>query len=120
MANFAGVDAIISNAALFTMKKTSWDDFYLPNKVGTENVFNSAKKAGVNRLIQVSSVAVYIITAFGRFVDTPVALLVVKHSESKIHVSLAVRIRPVSRVKIDEILIVGCFIVMFFRISVIV
>ena len=56
---FAGVDAIISNAALFTMKKATWDDFYLPNKVGTENVFNSAKKAGIQRIVQVSSVAVY-------------------------------------------------------------
>ena len=56
---FTGVDAIVSNAALFTMKKASWDDFYLPNKVGTENVFNSAHKADIKRILQVSSVAVY-------------------------------------------------------------
>lgn len=56
---FDGADAIISNAALFTMKKVSWEDFYRPNKIGTENVFNSAKQAGVPRIIQISSVAVY-------------------------------------------------------------
>ena len=56
---FTGVDAIISNAALFTMQKASWEDFYQPNKVGTNNVFRAAHKAGVSRILQVSSVAVY-------------------------------------------------------------
>ena len=56
---FKGADAIVSNAALFTMKQASWNDFYFPNKLGTENVFNAAQNAAVRRLVQVSSVAVY-------------------------------------------------------------
>ena len=58
-AAFSGVDAIISNAALFTMEKASWDDFYQPNRVGTDNVFRAAHQAGVSRIVQISSVAVY-------------------------------------------------------------
>ena len=56
---FTGVDAIISNAALFTMKRTGWDEFYRHNRTGTENVFHAAHSAGISRLVQVSSVAVY-------------------------------------------------------------
>ncbi len=58
-AAFSGGDAIISNAALFTMEKASWDDFYQPNRVGTDNVFRAAHQAGVSRIVQISSVAVY-------------------------------------------------------------
>ena len=48
---FRGVDAVISNAALFTVQKATWEDFYKPNKLGTENVYNAIMpfaKATVN------------------------------------------------------------------------
>ena len=56
---FKGVDVVISNAALFTVKRASWDDFYLPNKMGTINVYNAIKAAGVSRVIQISTIGVY-------------------------------------------------------------
>lgn len=56
---FKGVDVVISNAALFTVKRVSWEDFYLPNKTGTINVYNAIKAAGVSRVIQISTIGVY-------------------------------------------------------------
>ena len=56
---FKGVDAIISNAALFTVKLSRWEDFYRPNKIGTENVYDAAESAEVKRVIQVSTIGVY-------------------------------------------------------------
>jgi len=56
---FRGVDVVISNAALFTVKRVSWEDFYLPNKTGTTNVYNAIKAAGVSRVIQISTIGVY-------------------------------------------------------------
>ena len=56
---FEGVDAVISNAALLTLKRASWEEFYRHNRTGTENVFHAAHRAGVSRLVQVSTVAVY-------------------------------------------------------------
>jgi len=56
---FSGVDAVVSNAALFTVQKASWDDFYRPNKEGTENVYNALNAASVGRVVQVSTIGVY-------------------------------------------------------------
>ena len=56
---FKGVDAIVSNAALFTVQRKSWDDFYAPNKTGTENVYFAAQSAGIKRMIQISTIGVY-------------------------------------------------------------
>jgi nucleoside-diphosphate-sugar epimerase len=56
---FSGVDAVVSNAALFTMKRASWEDFYKPNKVGTENVYTALRDAKVKRVVQVSTIGVY-------------------------------------------------------------
>jgi len=56
---FEGLDAVISNAALFTVSRKSWDDFYRPNKIGTENVYHALHQAGVTRVVQVSTVGVY-------------------------------------------------------------
>ena len=56
---FRGVDAIVSNAALFTMKSWRWADFYEANMVGTENVFRASAEVGVKRLVCVSSMSVY-------------------------------------------------------------
>ena len=46
-AAFKDVDAIVSNAALFTMQRTRYRDFLGPNKEGTLNVFQAAAAAGV-------------------------------------------------------------------------
>jgi dihydroflavonol-4-reductase len=62
---FDGVDAIVSNAALFTVQRKSWDAFYRPNKTGTENVYHAAHAAGVKRMIQISTIGVYKPKMFG-------------------------------------------------------
>ena len=62
---FNGVDAVISNAALFTVKKATWEDFYRPNKIGTENVYHAIHAAKVKRVIQVSTIGVYKPNLFG-------------------------------------------------------
>ncbi len=58
-AAFKEVDAIVSNAALFTMQRTRYRDFLGPNKEGTLNVFQAAAAASVERVVQVSTVGVY-------------------------------------------------------------
>ncbi|HUI25192.1 MAG TPA: SDR family NAD(P)-dependent oxidoreductase [Candidatus Kryptonia bacterium] len=62
---FAGVDAVVSNAALFSIRRLAslsrrnWDDHQRTNIQGTQNVFDAIRKAHVKRVVQVSSVAVY-------------------------------------------------------------
>jgi nucleoside-diphosphate-sugar epimerase len=64
---FAGADALVSNAALFSLRNTRWDDHHRTNIAGTRNVFEAAAGAGVRRIVHVSSVAVY--AARGRAVS---------------------------------------------------
>jgi nucleoside-diphosphate-sugar epimerase len=56
---FRGCDAIVSNAALYSVRNSRWDDNYRANKVGTENVYEAAGAAGVRRVIQISTFGVY-------------------------------------------------------------
>ncbi|HNU69701.1 MAG TPA: SDR family NAD(P)-dependent oxidoreductase, partial [Myxococcota bacterium] len=56
---FRGVDAVISNAALFRMSNSDWDGHRQANVVGTANVIRAVADAGVTRVVHVSSVAVY-------------------------------------------------------------
>ena len=56
---FQGVDAIVSNAALFSISNLDWQSHLRANVKGTENVFEAAHVAAVRRIIHVSSVAVY-------------------------------------------------------------
>jgi nucleoside-diphosphate-sugar epimerase len=56
---FAGADALVSNAALFSIRNQNWADHIRTNVEGTRNVFEAAVAAGVKRLVHVSSVAVY-------------------------------------------------------------
>ena len=63
-AGFEGADAVVSNAALFTVKKMlggrrTWEAHHHTNIVGTQNVFDAVAAAGVQRVVHVSSVAVY-------------------------------------------------------------
>jgi dihydroflavonol-4-reductase len=56
---FRGMDAIVSNAALFSLSNRRWQDHAQTNVDGTRNVLTAAALAGVKRVIHVSSVAVY-------------------------------------------------------------
>ncbi len=58
-AGFAGVDAVVSNAALFSLRNRRWEDHQRANVRGTANVFDACADAGVGRVVHVSSVAVY-------------------------------------------------------------
>jgi nucleoside-diphosphate-sugar epimerase len=56
---FAGADAVVSNAALFSLRNARWRDHEDANIRGTQNVFDAIADAGVKRVVHVSSVAVY-------------------------------------------------------------
>jgi nucleoside-diphosphate-sugar epimerase len=58
-AGFAGADAVVSNAALFSLGNRRWDDHERANVEGTRNVFEAIARAGIRRVVHVSSVAVY-------------------------------------------------------------
>ena len=58
-AGFAGADAVVSNAALFSLGNQRWEDHERANIQGTQNVFDALADAGVRRAVHVSSVAVY-------------------------------------------------------------
>lgn len=56
---FAGAEAVISNAALFSLSNMNWESHHGANITGTRNVFAASAQAGVRRMIHVSSVSVY-------------------------------------------------------------
>jgi nucleoside-diphosphate-sugar epimerase len=62
---FRGTDAVVSNAALFSVRKMfgigngNWQEHQRTNIEGTRNVFEAISAAGVQRVVHVSSVAVY-------------------------------------------------------------
>lgn len=58
-AGFAGADAVVSNAALLSLRNQSWEDHIRTNVDGTRNVFAAMAAARVKRVVHVSSVAVY-------------------------------------------------------------
>lgn len=58
-AGFRGCDAIVSNAALFALTNRDWEAHLKTNIDGTRNVLHGARAAGVNRVVHVSSIAVY-------------------------------------------------------------
>jgi len=58
-AGFRGVDAVISNAALLSLRNQRWADHVQTNVEGTVNVCEAAAAAGVGRIVYVSSVSVY-------------------------------------------------------------
>jgi nucleoside-diphosphate-sugar epimerase len=62
---FAGADAVVSNAALFALGNQRWDEHERCNVEGTRNVMGACDDAGVRRVVQVSSVAVYGLFAGG-------------------------------------------------------
>jgi nucleoside-diphosphate-sugar epimerase len=58
-AGFRGADAVISNAALISLRNQRWADHLRANVEGTRNVCEAVAAAGVRRIVHVSSVAVY-------------------------------------------------------------
>ncbi len=58
-AGFMGADALVSNAALFSLRNRDWEAHHQANINGTRNVLTAAADAGVTRIVHVSSVAVY-------------------------------------------------------------
>jgi nucleoside-diphosphate-sugar epimerase len=58
-AAFRGCDAVVSNAALYSVRNVRWEDNYSANKVGTENVYEAAADAGVGRALHISTFGVY-------------------------------------------------------------
>jgi nucleoside-diphosphate-sugar epimerase len=64
-AGFAGAQAVVSNAALFSLRSASWREHERCNIEGTRNVVGACVDAGVRRIVHVSSVAVYGLFARG-------------------------------------------------------
>jgi len=64
-AAFAGIDAVVSNAALVKVRKLLgfgrryWEEHQQTNVRGAQNVFEAIAAAGVKRVVHISSVAVY-------------------------------------------------------------
>jgi nucleoside-diphosphate-sugar epimerase len=63
---FAGADAVVSNAALFSLSNQRWEEHERANVQGTQNVMGACQDARVSRVVQVSSVAVYGLFVRGR------------------------------------------------------
>jgi nucleoside-diphosphate-sugar epimerase len=59
IAGFRGAQAVVSNAALLSLRVQRWDDYVQTNVDGTVNVCEAAAAAGVRRIVYISSVGVY-------------------------------------------------------------
>jgi dihydroflavonol-4-reductase len=55
----ARCDAMVSNAALYSILNQRWEDNYQANKLGTENAYEAAAAAGVPRIVHISTFGVY-------------------------------------------------------------
>lgn len=71
---FRGADAVVSNAALYSIRNMKWADNYRANKEGTENVYHAVAAAGVRRVVQISTFGVYKIR-LGKPLDEEAATL---------------------------------------------
>jgi nucleoside-diphosphate-sugar epimerase len=56
---FRGADAVVSNAALLSLRVQRWADYVQTNVDGTVNVCEAAASAHVRRIVYISSVSVY-------------------------------------------------------------
>ena len=58
---FKGCDVVVSNAAMYVVKKSmgAWDAHEKANQEGTRNVMESSHKAGVKRVIHISTFGIY-------------------------------------------------------------
>jgi nucleoside-diphosphate-sugar epimerase len=60
---FDGADIVLHNAALASPFKNGWDENYRPNVLGTENVLHAMSRSGLKRLLYISSIGAYRLTA---------------------------------------------------------
>ena len=60
---FEGVDVVIHNAALASPTRNDWDEDDQTNVVGTEHVIEAMSRAGIRRLLYISSIGAYKLTA---------------------------------------------------------
>jgi nucleoside-diphosphate-sugar epimerase len=58
-AAFQGSDALVNTAALAVRTKASWEAFHAANTVGTQNLMRAVARAGVRRVVYVSTIGVY-------------------------------------------------------------
>jgi nucleoside-diphosphate-sugar epimerase len=58
-AGFRGAEAVVSNAALLSLRVQRWEDYVQTNLDGTVNVCEAAAAAGLRRIVYISSVSVY-------------------------------------------------------------
>ena len=56
---FRGCDAVVANAALYSVGNLRWEDNYSANKLGTENVYEAIGAASVKRAVHISTFGVY-------------------------------------------------------------
>lgn len=58
---FTGCDAVISNAAMYVVQKSmhAWEEHEKANLDGTRNVYEAAHRAGVKRVVQISTFGIY-------------------------------------------------------------
>lgn len=58
---FQGCDAIVSNAAMYVVQKSmhAWAEHERANQEGTRHVYEAAHRAGVKRVIQISTFGIY-------------------------------------------------------------
>ena len=58
---FQGCDAVVANAALYRVSKSmsAWAEHETANQEGTRNVYEAAQRAGVKRIIQISTFGIY-------------------------------------------------------------
>lgn len=60
-AAFKGCDAVVSNAAMYVVKKSmhAWAEHEKANLDGTRHVYQAAHQAGVKRVVQISTFGIY-------------------------------------------------------------
>lgn len=59
VAAFEGCGAVVNTAALSTREPASWDEFHAANAVGSQHLMHACSQASVERVIHVSTTAVY-------------------------------------------------------------
>lgn len=56
---FRGVDAVVATAALATRGTATWEDFYAANARGSDHLLEACARAGVPRVVYISTIGVY-------------------------------------------------------------
>jgi nucleoside-diphosphate-sugar epimerase len=59
LAGIVRCDAVVANAALYSVTNARWKDNIEANKLGTENVYEALAAVGVKRAVHISTFGVY-------------------------------------------------------------